>query len=80
MIADYWWVNRVLVPRASCRRLGYGSIVLKRLMIEVSKSEVKLLRVSPGGYTNEKGRQYKFYLQNGFTQPDLHDELLEWRP
>lgn len=60
-----WFVNRVKVPD-NLQGRGYGSQVLQRLIEELRKRGVRVLRVEPGGYGSDPDRLEKFYKKNGF--------------
>jgi GNAT superfamily N-acetyltransferase len=75
-----WWINRALVTDPATRGAGIGTFVLKRLKRAVEAvSEVRVFLVSPGGYTNDTDRQFRFYTKNGFRAVEGSPDLLELR-
>jgi len=71
-----WWITRVLVNPKSLRNKGIGSRILTRLCKEIRKKNYKSISVAPGGYDNDKSRQFKFYQKNGFRISTTSKELL----
>lgn len=65
-----WFINRVLVQPEELRSKGIGSILLKRLISEIRKTDAKQIIVTPGGYAMNQDRQFNFYKKNGFACMD----------
>lgn len=73
-----WWVARVLVQPDSARGKGLGGRLLEELKKAVVEMGGTSLLVTPGGYSNERRRQFKFYKAHGFKDADsCRDGLLE---
>lgn len=74
-----WWISRVIVEPSEARGRGVGSALLQRLIEEVKKYG-GCLRVTPGGYAQDSGRQFRFYEKNGFVEVcDLDGRCMEYR-
>lgn len=72
---DAWYISRVFV-KEHLRGKSIGSQVLQTLLSEIKKQNTKKVIVSPGGYDNDKDRQFNFYLKNGFKHSIENDEIL----
>lgn len=84
---NWWWIGRVLVVKDEDRGKGVGSLILQRLLKEITTSliaeagniVVPHAVVAPGGYSDNIDGQMRFYLKNGFEQVAGEDGLLGWR-
>jgi GNAT superfamily N-acetyltransferase len=70
LVGTEWWVNRVLVQPESARCKGIGGRLLEALKQAVAEVGGTHLLVTPGGYSNEWERQFKFYRAHGFKDAD----------
>jgi hypothetical protein len=73
-----WWISRVNVQGVE-KGKGVGSILLQRLLQEVLKLGQTKIIVSPGGYYEDKDRQFNFYKKNGFIESEESSELLIYK-
>jgi hypothetical protein len=74
----FWWVARAVVNPPSRRGCGIGTIMLKRALQEIAKSQHKRVQVMPSGYGADPVKQMNFYLKNGFRAVDGVEGLLQW--
>lgn len=71
LFGNYWQICRTLVTPESGRSKGIGSYVLNLLIKEINKEKNTKIFVFPGGYSDDKDKQFNFYKKNGFTTPSI---------
>lgn len=78
----YWYLNRALVEPPTARGQGFGTYVMKRLLDTLAqRSDFEALIVEPGGYTNQIGKQRRFYRRLGFVRsPKFGPNVYVWKP
>jgi len=78
IVNDEWWIARAIVKPETLRGKGLGSKMLSLLKDEVIKQGCKKLFVCPGGYEENKEKQFNFYIKNGFEKDKNDDGQLIW--
>jgi hypothetical protein len=75
-IAGQWWVNRVVVEPSIRRGEGIGSNLLQQLVELIRGQKGKVICVAPGGYDEDRERQFNFYRINGFSEVPYENGLM----
>jgi len=71
-----WYISRAFIKRTEDRGKGIGSEMMCMLKEHVANQGGEFITVHPGGYEENKRKQFNFYRKNGFVNGRDKGELL----